>query len=104
MWNLDFVDYFGGSVCGRADVLDRRATVSVVHSDDNEAVRSHRSANVRVQIAVASKTVGEDHDGPSLVGGGWGEERSITLSGYGDVVEDGRKVGEEVRGFRASTE
>jgi hypothetical protein len=46
--------------------------------------------------------VGEDHDGPSLVGGGWGEEGSITLSGYGDVVEDGRKVGEEVSGTRAS--
>jgi hypothetical protein len=46
--------------------------------------------------------VGEDHDGPSLVGGGWGEEGSITLSGYGDVVEDGWKVGEEVSGTRAS--
>jgi hypothetical protein len=47
--------------------------------------------------------VGEDHDGPSLIGGGWGEERSITLGGYGYVVENGWKVGEEVGGTRAST-
>jgi hypothetical protein len=48
--------------------------------------------------------VGEDHDRPSLVGGGWSEERSITLGGYGDVVENGGKVGEEVGGFGASAE
>lgn len=45
----------------------------------------------------------KDHDGPSLVGGWRSEERSITLSGYSDVIEDSRKVGEEVRGARAST-
>lgn len=45
----------------------------------------------------------KDHDRPSLVSGWRSEKWRVALSGYGDVIEDGWKVGEEVGGTRAST-